>query len=141
MPRDSRVYLEDILHSIGRIRRHLEGRPWKKAARDEKTFDAVVRNIEVIGEAVKHLPAGLTREEKHVEWRKIAAMRDILAHEYFGVDEGIIGDVVENKLEGLEQVVQRLLSEGGHGRLREKQAIYVSAKPVKRKKKSCKKKD
>jgi uncharacterized protein with HEPN domain len=50
MSRDSKVYLEDIIGAVCRIRKYLEGRPWKEASKDEKTFDAVVRNIEVIGE-------------------------------------------------------------------------------------------
>ena len=112
MPRDSKVYLEDIVGAVGRIQKYLEGRPWIEASKDDKTFDAVIRNIEVIGEAVKHLPLETTAAEKTVEWRKIAGIRDILAHEYFGVDESIIGDVIEGKLPELERVVRRLLGGG-----------------------------
>jgi uncharacterized protein with HEPN domain len=137
MSRDSKVYLEDIIGAVGRIRKYLEGRPWKEASKDEKTFDAVVRNIEVIGEAVKHLPIEMTTAEKSVEWRKIAGMRDVLAHEYFGVDEAIIGDVVEKKLEGLDRTARRLLSDKDPS-VREKDAPYAVNKTLKKVKKKAK---
>ena len=72
---------------------------------------AVVRNLEVIGEAVKQLPDELTQQQFHVEWRKIAGLRDILIHHYFGIDVGIIWDVVQNKLPDLERQI-RTIREG-----------------------------
>jgi len=82
-------------------------------------------------QAVKHLPLEMTKAEKSVEWRKIAGMRDVLAHEYFGVDEAIIGDVVEKKLEGLDRTARRLLSDKGPS-VREKAAPYAVKKTLKR---------
>lgn len=69
----------------------------------------MVRNLEVIGEAVKHIPQDIRDQRPEVEWRKIGALRDILAHEYFGVDLEIIWDVVTNKLPGLKEQIQKLL--------------------------------
>ena len=82
MPRDSSVYLEDILEAIARIRRYTRGLSREAFADDERTLDAVVRNLEVIGEAVKQLPADVRSREPAVAWQKIAGLRDILIHQY-----------------------------------------------------------
>ena len=108
MPRDSKVYLEDILEAIARIRRYTSGLSREAFAGDERTLDAVVRNLEVIGEAVKRLPADVRSHAPAVEWQKIAGLRDILIHQYFGIDIEILWDIVENKLPGLEAAVRSL---------------------------------
>jgi len=90
MPRDSSVYQEDILEAIARIRRYTRGLSREAFADDERTLDAVVRNLEVIGEAVKQLPADVRSREPTVEWEKIAGLRDILIHQYFGIDVEIL---------------------------------------------------
>jgi len=77
---------------------------------DEKTKDAVVRNLGIIGEAVKRLPDTLRDRYPKVEWRKITGLRDIIVHEYFGVDEEILWDVVQNKVPELLNQVKRVLS-------------------------------
>jgi uncharacterized protein with HEPN domain len=76
---------------------------------DSKTLDAVVRNLEVIGEAAKKVPKEIQVKNPQVEWRKIASLRDILIHEYFGVDREIVWDIVENKLPVLVGQVNRML--------------------------------
>jgi uncharacterized protein with HEPN domain len=98
MSRDPRVYLEDVLESIRRIKTYVHGIDQESLGADELRLDAVVRNLEVIGEAVKQLPEEITKRESEVEWRKIAGLRDILIHHYFGIDVGIIWDVVQNKM-------------------------------------------
>jgi uncharacterized protein with HEPN domain len=62
----------------------------------------VVRNLEIIGEAVKHLPKDVQKGYPHVEWKKIAGLRDILIHAYFGIDHDIVWDVVTNKIPELK---------------------------------------
>jgi len=109
MSRDPRVYLEDVLESIRRIKTYVSGIDQESLAADELRLDAVVRNLEVIGEAVKQLPDELTQQQSHVEWRKIAGLRDILIHHYFGIDVGIIWDVVQNKLPDLELQIRAIL--------------------------------
>jgi uncharacterized protein with HEPN domain len=109
MPRDYKVYLEDILEAVSRIKNYLSGLDWPAASKDHKTFDAVVRNLEIIGEAVKNLPSEIKALEPGIEWRKIGAFRDILAYQYFGIDEAIIGEIIEHKLPALENVVRKAL--------------------------------
>jgi uncharacterized protein with HEPN domain len=111
MPRDSRVYLEDILEATRKITAYT--RSLSKAAflEDEKTFDAVVRNLEVIGEAVKKLPEDLRAKHPALEWKKMAGLRDILIHEYFGLDAEIVWDIVQNKVPVLDREVRTMLNE------------------------------
>lgn len=109
MSRDPQVYLEDVLESIRRINTYVTGIDQDRLGADQLRLDAVVRNLEVIGEAVKQLPEELTRRQSHVEWRKIAGLRDILIHHYFGIDVGIIWDVVQNKLPSFEVQIRSIL--------------------------------
>jgi len=76
---------------------------------DERTYDAVLRNLEIIGEAAKNIPEDIQAKYGHVEWRAIAALRNIVAHAYFSVKDEIIWDVVSNKAPVLlDQVIQIL---------------------------------
>lgn len=110
MPRDYNVYLEDMLDAARKIRAFTSGMSLDDLPRDAKTFDAVIRNLEVIGEAVKQLPEAVRGRAPEVDWRKIAGLRDVLIHEYFGINADIVKDVVAHKLPGLEAAVQRLLA-------------------------------
>ncbi|HEC86588.1 MAG TPA: DUF86 domain-containing protein, partial [Thermoplasmatales archaeon] len=65
--------------------------------------DGVIRNLEIIGEAVKNLPDDIKKDYPEVEWRKIAGLRDILIHAYFGVDLEVIWDIVKNKVPELKR--------------------------------------
>ena len=98
MHRDYSLYLDDILEAIRNIREYLSGMDYELFTRDKKTRDAVVRNLEVIGEAAGRLPESARLAAPNIEWRKIMGMRNILAHEYFGVSLPVVWDVVQNKL-------------------------------------------
>jgi uncharacterized protein with HEPN domain len=111
MPRDFRVHLEDIRGAISKIHRYTKGLSKQDFAGDDKTVDAVVRNLEVIGEAVKQLPAELRARESGTDWQKIAGLRDVLIHQYFGIDVDILWDIIQNKLSALEASVSALLRE------------------------------
>ncbi len=111
MPRDSRVYLEDILEAIRRVRSYTESYSRDEFRSDARTVDAVVRNLEIIGEAVKRLPSTLRDRGAGVDWTRIAGLRDILIHAYFDVDLEIVWDIVQSKLPELEASVSTLLEE------------------------------
>jgi uncharacterized protein with HEPN domain len=111
MPRDYRLYLDDILEAIGNIREYVKGMDYDAFARDKKTRDAVVRNLEIIGEAAGRLPDSIRLAVPEIEWRKIMSLRNILAHEYFGVSLPVVWDVVQNKLQPLEASCRELMEE------------------------------
>jgi len=109
MSRDYKVYLEDILEAIRKICEFTRGLSADALSKDAKTLDAVIRNLEVIGEAVKRLPEQIRNQQPDIEWKKIAGLRDILIHEYFGINVEVVWDVVQHKLSGLEDAAKKLL--------------------------------
>jgi len=111
MSRDYRVFLDDILEAVGKIEEYTRGMSKEEFSRDSRTRDAVVRNLEIIGEAVKQLPEEVRARQADVEWKKIGGLRDILIHRYFGIDAEIIWDILANKLPLLKQQVSRLSSQ------------------------------
>jgi uncharacterized protein with HEPN domain len=111
MPRDADVYLADILEAIERIQAYVRGLGPVAFAEDGKTFDAVLHNLEIIGEAAKRVPDAWKERAPSVEWRKIAGMRDLIAHAYFSIDPDIVWDVVTSKLPALAAEVKRLRGE------------------------------
>lgn len=98
MQRNYSLYLEDILTAACKILEFTKGLSYRQFRDDEKTFDAVVRNLEVIGEAAKKIPDDLRKARSQIEWKKIAGLRDILIHEYFGIDAELVWDIVQNKI-------------------------------------------
>jgi uncharacterized protein with HEPN domain len=109
MSRDVRVYLTDIAERCERVTRYVEGLDPPTWSTDERTQDAVVRNLEVIGEAVKRLPLELRAENPEVPWQDIAGLRDILIHEYEGIDFAIVWDIAINEVPPLHRAVTSLL--------------------------------
>ena len=94
MPRDFRLYLDDILDAVHQIRVYIAGMNEDDFAKDRKTQDAVIRNLEIIGEAAGNLPDQFQKMAQEIDWRKIKGLRNILIHEYFGINLPIIRDVV-----------------------------------------------
>lgn len=111
MPRDYRLYLDNVLESIDNIFLYIERMDFEKFAADQKTVDAVVRNLEIIGEAARNLSDEIKQSLPEIEWKKIVAMRNILAHEYFDINKQIIWDIVQTKLMPLKEACERGLEE------------------------------
>ena len=111
MPRECKAYLKDILEAIRKIEKYTEGQSFNDFREDELKQDGVVRNLEIIGEAVKNIPDEIKNKKSEVEWKKVAGLRDILIHAYFGIDVDIVLDIVKNKTPELKEKILEILSE------------------------------
>ena len=98
MSRKPEERIADIVHCCEKIQRFTAGMNRDQLAEDELKTDAVLRNIEIIGEATKNLPDDIRARMPVIDWKKIAGMRDMLSHVYFRVDPNVVWDVVENKI-------------------------------------------
>jgi len=108
MSRDNRLRLLDILDAIDRIVSYVEGMDCKAFSADRKTQDAVIRNVEIIGEAARSLPVDFRESHPDVPWDEIVAMRNVLVHQYFGVLADVVWDVIQNELPTLRSQIDQL---------------------------------
>lgn len=109
MHRDYKLYLDDILESINLIFTYVDKLDYEAFAADQKTFDAVVRNLEIIGEAARNLPDEIKLSIAGIEWKKITGLRNLLAHEYFGINKQIVWDIIQNKLLPLKAACAKMV--------------------------------
>lgn len=109
MKKDPTVFLHHILESIAAIEAYTNGLSEDAFLADQKTQDAVVRRLEIIGEAVRNLPEETRQLASAVAWRQIMAMRNILIHEYFGVDLKLVWRVVQKDLPAFKVHIEALL--------------------------------
>ena len=107
--RDSRLYLSDILDSGAAIQEFVKGLSFEEFCNDRKTYSAVIREFEIIGEAVGKLTDELKRKYPDVEWQDIRDFRNLLIHEYFGVDLEIVWNIIQDDLPVLMDAVREIL--------------------------------
>ena len=110
--RDYKLYLHDIKQAVEKIETFTKGFAFEEFAQDTKTVDAVIRNLEILGEAAKHIPKRVKERHPDIDWKAIGGMRNILAHEYFGVRMGIIWKTIRERLPELRYKVEEILREG-----------------------------
>ena len=112
--RPSRLVLADIIDSIEKIERYVAGLSRDGFLADEKTIDAVVRNLEIIGEASKRLPQSFQSQHPEIQWRRIVGLRNRIVHDYFGLDLEIIWEIVQHELPALKAKLSAIRDSGGH---------------------------
>ncbi len=109
MTREYRDYMEDILGAIDEVSDFTSGMAFGEFAQDRKTINAVLRSLEVLGEAAKGIPDDVRQYAPDVPWKRMAGMRDKLIHQYFGVDLRIVWEVVQEELPPLRPKIEGLL--------------------------------
>jgi uncharacterized protein with HEPN domain len=106
--RDASLLLQDMRESMQKIARYVAGMNRAAFLADDKTADAVVRNVEIIGEASKQVPDDFKARHPQVPWAQMAGMRNRIVHDYAGVDLELVWDVVTKSLPALEQQIAGL---------------------------------
>lgn len=109
MKRDESVYLRHILDAIAKIESYIQGINEAAFSQQSLIQDGVIRQLEIIGEAVKRVPDQLRRHQPHIPWQDIAGMRDKPIHDYFGVDLEKVWLTAQDDLPGLKSAVAELL--------------------------------
>jgi len=111
--RDYTLYLKDILAAIESIEDFIAGMDLDTFQIDDKTTSAVMRKLEIIGEAVKQIPDEIRQNYSQVPWKEMAGMRDKLIHFYFGVDYHLVWKTITERLPQVKQEIRRVLQKAG----------------------------
>ena len=106
--RPVKLLVNDICEAIQRIENYIKGMSFEDFSQDQKSIDAVARNLEIMGEAANRLPDEYKEKYSDIEWYKIVGLRHRIVHEYFGVDLQIIWQILQKDLPELLQSLSRL---------------------------------
>jgi uncharacterized protein with HEPN domain len=102
------LLLSDMLDAIDRVLQYIEGLSFDAFSNDQKTIDAVVRNLEIVGEAANRLPDDFKEKHPEVEWHKVVGLRNRIIHDYFGIDLKIIWQIIHADLPKLRNTISRI---------------------------------
>ncbi|MCK4613724.1 MAG: DUF86 domain-containing protein [Thermoplasmata archaeon] len=109
--RDISLFFQDILESIEKIENYTEGMTFQDFLRNSLVMDAVVRNLEIIGEAARNIPAEFRQRFKNIPWQRVVGFRNVVIHGYFGVDPEIVWVIVSERLQELKPEIVKILKE------------------------------
>ena len=108
--RGNKEFISDIKEAVERIEKYTGEMNYEMFLQDTKTQDAVIRNIEIIGEATKNLSDDFKKKYEDIEWKNIAGMRDKIIHFYFGVKWDVVWSVIHDKIPKLKMQIKQILS-------------------------------
>ena len=112
------LYLEDMLHSMDRIEEYLGELDFRKFKQTYIVVDAIIRNFEIIGEASKNIPTDIQKKYPEIPWRKMYGLRNLIAHEYFGIDYEMIWEIARKNLPqnriDLIEIIRKENAQGGN---------------------------
>ena len=108
-PRNWELRIADIIDAIEKILSYVEGMTFDQFVDDPKTIDAVIRNITVIGEAARNVPEEVIGRHSSLPWREMRDIRNVVVHEYFGVDNNVVWDTLQRNLPPLLPELKRLI--------------------------------
>jgi hypothetical protein len=106
--RDYVLFLEDIVTAVSKVEKYVKGMSQAEFVKDEKTLDAVVRNFEIIGEAVKSVPESVKKKYPEVEWKEASGFRDVLIHDYFGISIEAVWDTIRNDIPNFKKHISNV---------------------------------
>ena len=110
-PRNWKLRISDILQCISKIRRYTKGYTFDDFQEDDKTIDSVLRNLEIIGEAARHVPSEVRAQYPEIPWAEMLTIRNIVIHEYHGVNLQIIWQTIKEDLPPLVAPLKRILQD------------------------------
>jgi len=111
MKRNYRLFIKDILDSIEKIEEFVGSMDFDEFVKDDLTNSAVIRKLEIIGEATKNIPKDIRQRYKSLPWSEMARMRDKIIHFYFGVDYEIVWKVIKERLPEIKPILNQILKE------------------------------
>ena len=107
--RTHQMYVEDILAAMNKIERYIKGLTYQTFVENEMVQDAVIRNLEIIGEASRNIPDIVREKDTNIPWRRMIGLRNIAIHEYFGIDLSIIWQIITKNLVETKPEVESML--------------------------------
>lgn len=111
MTRNLSLYIKDILQNMQDAQNFIRGMSYEKFVADKKTFNAVVRSLEVIGEAAKNVPEEIRSKYPSIPWKEMAGMRDKVIHLYFGVSREAVWIAVKDRIPAVKPLIEQILGE------------------------------
>ena len=108
MKREVNLFIKDISENINDIKSFSKGLTKREFANDKLRQNAIIRSLEIIGEAVKNIPDSFRKKHSNIPWKKIAGLRDVLTHAYFGVNIDRIWNLIKKDLLGLEKEIKKI---------------------------------
>lgn len=111
-PRDWRIRIHDIRESLELILAYSEGQSLESLQADRMRYDAILRNLEIMGEAARHVPDEVVDRYPEVPWQQMRGLRNVLAHEYHGVDAAVVWRLIEKRLPELKLMLDKVFGKG-----------------------------